>query len=253
MRIRLGFAALALALAGAPLTALGAPAKAGGGDIPDVGHGQTGPWDYNIWGSPKDAKQGQGNCHNAADMFLVAARKKGNAAGILVCGGKPESSPAYHTANWIVLKTKTCMVNWGDSSCCWSGTASPPDISSGKAKQCAQKTCGDQYGADTRCLAPGQFVERPGPYVCALVAAGGQANQTVDALQWAPERKGACLKCCQDRADMWTVDPKKAGESDQAFQKRSKKWESRRKAFYDRCTPFCRNFNKEINACTWPW
>jgi len=250
---------LAAACLWAAAAAQAAPAKLAtpvrsSDELPSSGHGQTSPWDYNIWGAPQDIKtNGQGNCHNAADAFLMSAMKKGFKAGILLCGGaKPQADPAWHSANWILKGEVACLVNWGDK-CCWHKASLKYDAlyidpAIAKSLACVKEVCGTgpdgQYSAaGTRTLPAGRFVERPGPYVCSLEAAGGRSDlplgDELNQTSWTPERKGACLTCCKQRAGLWQPGP---GDD-------KKKWERRRKDFYDRCTPFCRNFNKEYGSC----
>jgi len=195
-------------------------------ELPDGGHNTPHHGSqYNIWSL---------NCHTQANNFVARAGASGVVAGILACEGNPESSPQYHTANWAVMKEGlSCVYNWG-SSCCWKGTDSPPDISADKGNHCARWACGDRYQADkTRAMEAGKLVESPGPHVCAVEAAGGPATllpgmavtalterlktraETVQVpayphhpegatLTFTPERLGACMDCCKDRADLWS-------------------------------------------------
>lgn len=179
---------------------------------------------YDIWAN---------NCHTQANLFTAHAQGAGADGGALVCRGNPEDSPMYHTANWSTAGGQTCILNYGER-CCFDPTGSPPDLSAGRARQCAQWACGAQYKPDeTRALPPGMLVEMPGPHVCAFEAAGGPVNTmrgtAVDALvdhartgartvrvppsashpggfdlTFTSDRLEPCLKCCGERAGLWS-------------------------------------------------
>lgn len=201
------------------------PARRG---VPRSGHAAEWPAGssalYNIWST---------NCHLEANFFAANAAAQGIPAGILACQGNPESSPAFHTANWAVTQEgQTCLYNWGER-CCWASADSPPDIRSGPGEACARWACGGQYDpSQTRALPAGQLVESPGPNVCAVAAAGAPVTilpgAALDALtdrlrtgapvvrarphpglpegavlRFDPERLDPCLACCGDRAELW--------------------------------------------------
>jgi hypothetical protein len=231
-------------------------------NIPRAGHGLATYYDYNIWGAPAVVKDGQGNCHNAADSFLSAALKKNMTAGVLVCESEsPATDSTGHTANWLILPDKkksepqkglvvnsdvACLINWGDT-CCWhhaeiekgaliiDGTKNPTSL------DCAMKTCGKQFTPGrTRTLASGQFVERPGPYICALHAAGGRSDIPLDdprnKLSWDPARRGSCQACCKKRTALWDDS---RGEMTQGRPRDEKEWDGRRKDFFYACNTAC--------------
>lgn len=206
------------------------PAPTVGRDLPESGHTAVprGRSQYNIWSR---------NCHTEANFFTANATVQGIPAGILACQGDPERSPEFHTASWVVLRSgRTCIYNYGQP-CCWRAAASPPDISRAEGQRCAQQACGDQYREDeTRAMPAGRLVESPGPFVCAVAAAGGPMTllpgPAVDALserlrtgartvrprphpglpegtvlEFPPERLDACLDCCRQRAQGWSGLP----------------------------------------------
>lgn len=195
-------------------------APAGGHNVPSHHASQ-----YDIW---------KLNCHTQANSFAAQAAMRGLPAGVLACQGNPESSPQFHTANWAVQPGgQTCIMNWGQT-CCWEGASSPPDLSDGRARQCAQWACGDQYKEDqTRAMEPGKLVESPGPHSCAVEAAGGPPTllpgmavtamterrrtgaETVQVpayphhpdgatLTFTEDRLEPCLRCCEQRASLWS-------------------------------------------------
>lgn len=150
---------------------------------------------YNIWSA---------NCHTAANSMTVQNMGQ-NDTGIFACAGNPETSPAYHTINWQVRPsphcadggTCTCMYGWGQR-CCWPDTAIPPNLNSAAARNCASQLCIGQYNPDAgtaHFLPPGQLVEIPGPAVCVRQTSGGN--------NFDPSLNGACLSCCDERANYW--------------------------------------------------
>lgn len=193
-------------------------------EVPQEGHGKTNPDPYNIWTQ---------NCHTAANKFVCSISDKSK-VGIIACGGNPTEEPAYHTVNWIVLsKGQTCVYGWG-RSCCWDATTIPPDISSGEGKRCARSACGKQYCSGTRCLAPGQFVEWPDAGTCSLIAAGGKPDHPEYLeLDFSPDRGTQCLKCCDDRAALWSWGKWSSASKAQ--------FEEQRQDFRVKCGNGCRN------------
>lgn len=196
--------------------------------MPVSGHNAPShPSSYNIWSK---------NCHTEANFFTAVASARGIAAGILVCQGNPETSPEFHTANWAVDGKQTCIYNWG-LPCCWDASASSPDIGSGMGQVCAQQACGEQYNwSQTRAMPAGKLVESPGPQACAVSASGAPLTllpaMAVSALTerqrtraetvlvppypslpkgavmvFTADRLAPCLKCCEDRASLWSGLP----------------------------------------------
>lgn len=162
--------------------------------ISPVGHAKPIPDPYDIYST---------NCHTAANRTVCAARDKSK-VGVLACGGDPTTSPAHHTANWMLLPSgHACIYNWG-RACCWEDAGSPPNIAAGPGMACAIKACDDQYCDKTRCLPAGEKVEMPGPLVCTVIAAGGKPNATaIENPDFGAGRRPACLGCCQERASYW--------------------------------------------------
>jgi hypothetical protein len=162
-----------------------------------LGHQLSQCTGYNIWSA---------NCHTAANSMTLQNLGQ-NDTGVFACQGNPETSPAYHTINWQVRQSPncpgggncTCMYGWGQS-CCWADTAVPPNLNSAAAQNCAAKLCIGQYNADAgtaHFLPPGQLVEIPGPAVCVRQTSGG--------TNFDPSLKGACLSCCDTRANYWNA------------------------------------------------
>lgn len=198
-------------------------------DIAPVGHANPVPDPYDIYSK---------NCHTAANRTVCSARDRSK-VGILACGGDPKVSPAHHTANWLLLDNgEACIYNWG-RSCCWKDTGSPPNIVSGPGLACAQQACATQYCDDTRCLPAGEQVERPGPLVCTVIAAGGKPNGIyIENPDYSPANRPACLTCCTERMNYWE---KVQWTGDQEAKRVKDKQDFARK-----CHKYCNGFFAEV-------
>lgn len=184
---------------------------------PHIGHADPRREEYDIWVE---------NCHSSSNRFCLSDPSKTSTRGVLACRLRSLESLGGHTANWEILDNRTtCFYNYGEK-CCFDGTESPPNISSGMGRACARWACGRQFCDATTCLDPGVLVEEPTIQYC--VGQTAQSNETLpsEAVRELPDDVPRCNSCCEDRADFWS------GEL-HGYDKQNN--------FYNGCKTACRN------------